>query len=157
MERGLEKQDSLSCKENLPTSVRLKGHAYSVHHQLAGPIPSVMGSTEQLQENIPPAATGPKQTRASRKLPAAQCGRALASVVQPQFQTGAFSAGILPSILPQLSWTDSDELWQRMRSKDNCMAAPETDLLSRHPCILPNMRTILLDWILEVRAVDTKS
>ena len=147
----MENAEPLSCRENFPPSVRLKGHAYSVTHQLSGPIPSDMVIREQLQENVPPLTATQKQARPSRKLPPSQCGRALASVVQPQFQTSAFSAGILPSPLPQLSWTDSDGLWQRMRSKDNCMAAPETDLIARHPCILPNMRTILLDWMLEVR------
>ena len=54
------------------------------------------------------------------------------------------------NILPNLSWTDSGSLWQQMRMKDTCKPAPETELRLRHPYILPTMRTILLDWMLEV-------
>lgn len=52
--------------------------------------------------------------------------------------------------LPRLSWVNSGDLWQRMRAKDSTRAAPEAELRMRHPNILPNMRTILLDWIMEV-------
>ena len=52
--------------------------------------------------------------------------------------------------LPRLSWANSGELWQRMRAKDSTRAAPEAEVRMRHPNILPNMRTILLDWMIEV-------
>ena len=52
--------------------------------------------------------------------------------------------------LPQLSWANSRELWAEMRAKDATKTAPEVDLLTLHPGILPSMRTILLDWLMEV-------
>ena len=53
--------------------------------------------------------------------------------------------------LPKLAWANSAELWKQMRAKDTVTIAPETDLRLRHPGIVPNMRTILLDWMMEVR------
>lgn len=145
---GLANADVLSCKENLPASIKPKRHAH--HCQLYRPIPSAsaMVATEQLQENIPPSSVTCKHARPTRK-PAGQLSRALACSVQPS-HTSSHSASLPPSPFPELSWTDSDSLWHCMRAKDTCMAAPETDLLVRHPSILPNMRTILLDWMLEV-------
>lgn len=58
-----------------------------------------------------------------------------------------------PSPLPPLSWADSSSLWQQMRFKDTSQVAPETELRLRHPYIMPSMRTILLDWMLEVLLV----
>jgi len=52
--------------------------------------------------------------------------------------------------LPRLSWVNSGELWQRMRAKDVTRAAPEAELRMRHSSVLPSMRTILLDWMMEV-------
>ena len=52
--------------------------------------------------------------------------------------------------LPQLSWANSRELWVEMRAKDSSKTAPEFELRTLHPGILPSMRTILLDWLMEV-------
>lgn len=52
--------------------------------------------------------------------------------------------------LPQLSWANSRDLWVQMRAKDVSKTAPEQELLSLHPGILPSMRTILFDWLMEV-------
>jgi len=54
------------------------------------------------------------------------------------------------SPLPHLPWAQSDDLWKTMRSKDVSKAAPEAELRLRHPEILPSMRVILLDWMMEV-------
>lgn len=53
--------------------------------------------------------------------------------------------------LPDLQWTQSTDLWRRMRAKDMAKVAPETDLRLQHPGILPSMRIILMDWMMEVR------
>ncbi len=55
-----------------------------------------------------------------------------------------------PTPLPKLSWANSGVLWRQMRVKDRTSVAPDTDLRLRHPGIAPNMRTILLDWMMEV-------
>lgn len=52
--------------------------------------------------------------------------------------------------LPRLSWANSRELWVAMRAKDVTKMAPEQELRSLHPGILPSMRTILFDWLMEV-------
>lgn len=54
------------------------------------------------------------------------------------------------SPLPSLHWACSAELWGQMRDKDVVKSAPEADLQLRHPGIVPSMRVILLDWMLEV-------
>ncbi len=58
--------------------------------------------------------------------------------------------GVESSPLPALSWAHSGNLWRQMRAKDRMCASPDSDLRLRHPGILPNMRTILLDWLMEV-------
>ena len=57
----------------------------------------------------------------------------------------------LATPLPKLTWANSLELWKQMRAKDRVKSAPESDLRLRHPSILASMRTILLDWMMEVR------
>lgn len=52
--------------------------------------------------------------------------------------------------LPDLQWTHSADLWRRMRAKDVTIVAPETELRIHHPGILPSMRIILMDWMMEV-------
>ena len=56
----------------------------------------------------------------------------------------------LSSPLPQLGWANSVSLWMQMRAKDVSKAAPEQELCLLHPGILPSMRTILFDWLMEV-------
>lgn len=52
--------------------------------------------------------------------------------------------------LPRLTWANSRELWAAMRAKDVSKMTPELELRSLHPGILPSMRTILFDWLMEV-------
>lgn len=52
--------------------------------------------------------------------------------------------------LPHLTWANSRELWKAMRAKDVSKMAPEQELRTLHPGILPSMRTILFDWLMEV-------
>ena len=52
--------------------------------------------------------------------------------------------------LPTLQWAQSTDLWRQMRSKDVTRVAPETELRIQHPGILPSMRVILFDWMMEV-------
>lgn len=59
------------------------------------------------------------------------------------------------SPLPTLSWTSSEHMWRQMRLKDVVKCTPEADLQLRHPGIVPSMRVILLDWMLEVRTMYT--
>ena len=54
------------------------------------------------------------------------------------------------SPLPDLTWADSDQLWDLLKSKDYLKLESESLLKQRHPCITPNMRSILLDWMQEV-------
>ncbi len=149
----------LDCKENLPPALAPKSHAPVNQQPLATP-PTIL-ETGNVLPVVLASANDTQRTRASRKpLPFASTAattmgqaQALASVlVQP---AAAVDQSLQQDIflLPALSWTDSNSLWQKMRSKDSCKPAPEADLHLRHPCILPSMRTILLDWMLEVRLI----
>ena len=53
------------------------------------------------------------------------------------------------SPLPHFHWADSQEVWQVMLKKEehyvrNC------NMLNRHSQLQPRMRSILLDWLIEV-------
>ncbi|XP_038070026.1 G1/S-specific cyclin-E-like [Patiria miniata] len=53
------------------------------------------------------------------------------------------------SPLPILNWADSAEVWRVMLEKENNYVH-NTRVLDRHPSLEPRMRTILLDWLIEV-------
>ena len=57
-----------------------------------------------------------------------------------------------PAPLPEVRWTDRQELWDLMCKKERGMYVRQTgdELLARHPCLQPRMRAILLDWLIEV-------
>lgn len=61
-----------------------------------------------------------------------------------------YDTGLSTSPLPQLKWARSADMWWTMRSKDVTKATPEAALRLHHPEILPSMRIILLDWMMEV-------
>lgn len=51
--------------------------------------------------------------------------------------------------LPNLRWGDASDVWQVMKKKDQFYIR-DCHLLRRHPHLHPRMRSILLDWIMEV-------
>ena len=69
---------------------------------------------------------------------------------QSQVPVLGFGMGTTFTPLPTLQWAQSMDLWRRMRAKDITRVAPETELRLQHPGILPSMRVILFDWMMEV-------
>ncbi|XP_053699735.1 G1/S-specific cyclin-E2 [Synchiropus splendidus] len=59
---------------------------------------------------------------------------------------------IKPAPIPQLSWASSDDLWIKMLNKE-LKYVHDQSYLKQHPKLQPNMRAILLDWLLEVSEV----
>ena len=57
-----------------------------------------------------------------------------------------------PAPFPELRWTDKEELWTLMWKKERGMYLRQTgpEILDRHPLIVPKVRTVLLDWLMEV-------
>uniref|UniRef100_H2YUU9 Cyclin-like domain-containing protein n=1 Tax=Ciona savignyi TaxID=51511 RepID=H2YUU9_CIOSA len=53
------------------------------------------------------------------------------------------------SPLPVLSWADSDELWKSMVNKESVYHR-NSNYMDRHVDLQPRMRSILIDWIMEV-------
>lgn len=146
---GLEKLDShtftLACKENILPAAKLRGP--TSYQLLSDQTPPTAD-----QENTSPV---PRQNGPTRKpLPFTSVGSQFS---RPFSMLQHYAAGFSLAVdgprspLPYFAWADSSKLWQEMRSKDTSKAAPESELRLRHPCILPNMRTILLDWMMEVR------
>ena len=74
--------------------------------------------------------------------------------LQPAAVHGFGMGGETFTPLPALQWTQASVLWRRMRLKDTIKVAPETELRLQHPGILPSMRVILLDWMMEVCVVS---
>lgn len=58
------------------------------------------------------------------------------------------------SPLPCLSWADSEELWKSMVSKESIYYRT-SNYMCRHADLQPRMRSVLLDWIMEVCEVYT--
>lgn len=129
---------SLNCKENIPPSLTLRSHASKPTLVTPPSFPQQDShgfiTTGHLPNSRKPISIGSPLSHVQSLSMLPHQGQA--KVVSP---------------LPQLSWTDSGLLWQQMRQKDTCIPAPETELRIRHPSIMPTMRTILLDWMLEVR------
>lgn len=61
---------------------------------------------------------------------------------------------INPSPLPDLSWACSQEVWQNMLQKEN-RYVHDKHFQVLHSDLEPQMRSILLDWLLEVCEVYT--
>ncbi|XP_063780204.1 G1/S-specific cyclin-E2 [Pseudophryne corroboree] len=61
---------------------------------------------------------------------------------------------ISPSPLPVLSWGSSKDVWLKMLSKEN-KYVHTSRMLRHHPSLNTDMRSILLDWLLEVSEVYT--
>ncbi|XP_075694521.1 G1/S-specific cyclin-E1 isoform X1 [Rhinoderma darwinii] len=53
------------------------------------------------------------------------------------------------SPLPQLSWANHDDVWRNMLHKDVTYLR-DKNLFQRHPELQQSMRSILLDWLMEV-------
>ncbi|XP_066440112.1 G1/S-specific cyclin-E1 isoform X2 [Eleutherodactylus coqui] len=53
------------------------------------------------------------------------------------------------SPLPQLSWANQDDVWRNMLRKDITYLR-DKNAFQRHPELQENMRSILLDWLMEV-------
>ncbi|XP_002162252.2 G1/S-specific cyclin-E1 isoform X1 [Hydra vulgaris] len=53
------------------------------------------------------------------------------------------------SPLPNLNWADSYEVWEVMLQKDREYKR-DSLYIRRHPSLQPRMRTVLLDWLIEV-------
>ena len=151
---GIEKLDpftlGLDCKENVPPAVELRSHTSKPSLPLQTPPSSG-------QENVVPLADylqQPGQAKAAKKpLPFGSSTGHVQPVPMLALQQSTQPTASPSSPLPPLTWANSTALWHQMRLKDTCQPAPETSLQLRHPCILPTMRTILLDWMLEVCCV----
>ena len=53
--------------------------------------------------------------------------------------------------LPAFSWANAYDVWQLMCKKDEQSAyLRDSNMLDRHPDLQPRMRTIVLDWLIEV-------
>ena len=63
---------------------------------------------------------------------------------------GKHPRGVAP--FPDVRWTDKQEIWDLICNKERGMYIRKTaeSLLSRHPDLQPKMRSILLDWLVEV-------
>ncbi|XP_026858321.1 G1/S-specific cyclin-E2 [Electrophorus electricus] len=61
---------------------------------------------------------------------------------------------IKPSPLPGLSWASSDDVWIKMLNKE-LKYIHDKSFIQQHPSLQPQMRSILLDWLLEVSEVYT--
>ncbi|XP_024122826.1 G1/S-specific cyclin-E2 [Oryzias melastigma] len=56
------------------------------------------------------------------------------------------------SPIPRLSWANSEDVWIKMINKE-LSYVHDKSYLQRHPKLQPKMRSILLDWLLEVSEV----
>lgn len=96
--------------------------------------------------------TGATQSMDSSTIQMLQGGSLHTSKQQqpPHMPVLGFGMGPTFTPLPTLQWAQSTDLWRRMRAKDITRVAPETELRLQHPGILPSMRVILFDWMMEV-------
>ncbi|XP_078257779.1 G1/S-specific cyclin-E1 [Rhinoraja longicauda] len=53
------------------------------------------------------------------------------------------------SPLPAFCWANGDDVWNALLKKEQ-MYLRDKDFLQKHPLLQPKMRTILLDWLMEV-------
>ncbi|KAJ1523943.1 hypothetical protein ONE63_010492 [Megalurothrips usitatus] len=66
-------------------------------------------------------------------------------------QTQSTSLSLPSCPLPNLDWADEKCVWKRMCAQD--VASTErrnSDMFAQHPLLQPRMRSVLLDWLIEV-------
>ena len=69
---------------------------------------------------------------------------------QPQLQHIVFLHPCVSTCIPFFfSWADSEELWKSMVSKESIYYRT-SNYMCRHADLQPRMRSVLLDWIMEV-------
>ncbi|XP_044028754.1 G1/S-specific cyclin-E2 [Siniperca chuatsi] len=56
---------------------------------------------------------------------------------------------VRPSPLPHLGWGSSEDVWQKMVGREQNYTHSKS-FMQKHPSIQPRMRSILLDWLIEV-------
>ncbi|NP_001081446.1 G1/S-specific cyclin-E3 [Xenopus laevis] len=66
----------------------------------------------------------------------------------PHFASLRFSP-VSASPLPRLGWANQDDVWRNMLNKDRIYLR-DKNFFEKHPQLQPNMRAILLDWLMEV-------
>ena len=61
--------------------------------------------------------------------------------------------GLAP--FPSIKWADRQEIWNLMVKKETGMYARKTgeEIVKQNPALQPRMRTILMDWMIEVSEV----
>ncbi|XP_034236732.1 G1/S-specific cyclin-E1 isoform X1 [Thrips palmi] len=53
--------------------------------------------------------------------------------------------------LPNLNWADEKNVWERMCAQDTAATERRNpDMFDNHPLLQPRMRSVLLDWLIEV-------
>ena len=56
-----------------------------------------------------------------------------------------------PNPLPVFEWADSRQMWEMMMSKEELAGYHrDSSWFTRHTLLQPRMRTVLLDWLMEV-------
>ncbi|XP_071356527.1 G1/S-specific cyclin-E2-like isoform X2 [Trachinotus anak] len=61
---------------------------------------------------------------------------------------------VQPSPLPHLGWGSSEDVWVKMVGKEQNYRHSKS-FMQKHPAIQPRMRSILLDWLIEVSEAYT--
>lgn len=61
------------------------------------------------------------------------------------------SSSSRPSPLPSIPWADGSQVWSDMCLGDHkTVLQRDSDMFRKHPSLQPQMRAILLDWLIEV-------
>ncbi|XP_029000762.1 G1/S-specific cyclin-E1 [Betta splendens] len=63
-----------------------------------------------------------------------------------------FATPVRCAPLPALCWASKDVVWGNMLAKDRTYTR-DVHMMEKHPHLLPKMRAILLDWLMEVSEV----
>ncbi len=117
-------------------------------------LPSSAGTTVIIPtSNVTPNMTpDDKQLLSPQMRQQSTPSQQLLSGTLTQFRFQNFFTTPIPqrqSPLPHFHWADSQEVWQVMLKKEEHYIR-NPNMLSRHPQLQPRMRSILLDWLIEV-------
>ncbi|KAG8437363.1 hypothetical protein GDO86_008167 [Hymenochirus boettgeri] len=80
--------------------------------------------------------------------PEKEANEQILSSYQPHFSSLRFSPAAV-SPLPHLGWANQNDVWRHMLNKDRTYLR-DKNFFQNHPQLQPNMRSILLDWLMEV-------
>ncbi|XP_059616999.1 G1/S-specific cyclin-E isoform X2 [Phlebotomus argentipes] len=151
-----ESVGSCNCSDTTSSSSPAMSDVYSTSVECSLSSPASVANTlsPSGSEDVENAGEVSADVWAGEQTPHARKKLKTQRVEESPAQSGSYYTA--PSVerkcpLPEFSWASGTALWRNMINKDkHDWLEREPNMLNKHPGLMPRMRAILLDWLIEV-------